>query len=85
MLDYNNTRENTRDGKDTTITDAYFALKQDKSYNVELEVYIPLSVFNQMNENTTVIFQNNEYSLASIDGYSTRENSRCKVMLKSLF
>lgn len=85
MLDYNNTRENTRDGKDTTITDAYFALKQDKSYNVELQVYIPLSVFNQMNENTTVIFQNNEYSLASIDGYSTRENSRCKVMLKSLF
>lgn len=83
MIDYNNSVENTRMNVDKTITDLFFNLKPQRSYNAEIELYLPISEYVKIKENTQIMFNNGIWRVESIDGVSTSEDEKAKLKLLS--
>lgn len=84
MLDYDNTSDNTYEGRDKTITDMFFNINMDDYYQVDIDMIIPNHIFNQIKSNTKILYNDGLWSVIEIDGHSVQEDEPATLSLKSL-
>lgn len=84
MLDFDNTAENTGDGKDTTITDNFFNFEIKDTYQLDLEMIVPNHIFRQIKSSSRILFNDSLWGVIEIDGHSVLEDQTSTVSLKSL-
>ena len=84
MLDYDNTSDNTYDGRDKTITDVFFNINMNDYYQVDIDMIIPNHIFNQIKSNTKILYNDGLWSVIEIDGHSVQEDEPATLSLKSL-
>jgi hypothetical protein len=62
-LDYNEDVENPISN--------FFNIKFNNNYQVDIDAIVPIEMFNIVNINTKVIFNDSVYDISKIEGYST--------------
>ena len=84
MLDYDNTSDNTYDGRDKTITDVFFNINMEDYFQVDIEMIIPNHIFSQIKANTKILYNDGLWGVIEIDGHSVLEDEKATLSLKSL-
>ena len=84
MLDYDNSSENTYEGRDNTLTDAFFNISLEDHYQVDIDMIVPNHIFNQITSNTKILYNDGLWSIIEIDGHSVQEDEKATLSLKSL-
>lgn len=84
MLDYDNSSENTYEGRDNTLTDAFFNISLEDHYQVDIDMIVPNHIFNQITSNTKILYNDGLWGIIEIDGHSVQEDEKATLSLKSL-
>ena len=84
MLDYDNSSENTYEGRDKTLTDVFFNISLEDHYQVDIDMIVPNHIFNQIRSNTKILYNDGLWSIIEIDGHSVLEDEKATLSLKSL-
>lgn len=84
MLDYDNSEANTYDGRDKTMTDTFFNINLNNSYQVDIEAILPNHIFYDIKANSKIIFNDGLWNVKEIDGHNVQENDEATISLLSL-
>lgn len=85
FIDYDNRPFNTLNGRDVTLTDAFFNLDiSTKQYECVVECILPNFVYWSIGKGSKVLFNNSLWDVKSIEGFDVYEKEPCELTLLSL-
>ena len=84
MLDYNNTVQNTDNGKRKTITDIFFNLHVQTGYQIDIPIKLSNDLYRRINGGTLIKFNDGLYKVKAIDGHDVAEQDNGTLSLLTL-
>ena len=84
MLDYNNSIQNTNDGKRKTITDIFFNLYVQSGYQIDVPIKLTNDLYRKINAGTLIKFNDGLYKVKAIDGHDVSEQEDATLSLLTL-